>query len=108
MLLPWLTLIQYVGTWLQEEEAASYQQQFPDHGAAFADIAAADGHHPMNEEPDQPAEGAQGGTASDAVAGSAAAQQLLKGPLLHDLVAMHSRSAPDCTGFVAHRPSSNG
>ena len=96
------------GTLLQEEEAASYQQQFPDHGAAFADIAAADEHHPMDEGPDQQSDGAQATAASDAVAGSAAAQQLLKGPLLHDLVAMHSRSAADCTGFVAQKASSSG
>ena len=95
-------------TLLQEEEAASYQQQFPDHGAAFADIAAAEGDHPMDEGPDQPSDGAQGVAASDAVAGSAAAQQLLKGPLLHDLVAMHSRSAADCTASIAHKASSDG
>jgi midasin len=89
---------------LQEEAEADYKVKFPDHYAAFADLAPPDeadpGTHLQQQQQqdtmdlDQPA--ADGDEASDdaaaataAQAKSAAAKSLLEGQLLQDVVALH-------------------
>jgi midasin len=90
---------------LQEEAEAEYKAQFPDHYAAFADLAPADDADPDAHlqqqqqqhdtmELDQPAAdgdetGSDAAAATAAQAKSAAAKSLLEGQLLQDVVALH-------------------
>lgn len=76
----------------QEEEEADYRRAFPDHTAAFADILAdaeEDGDWAGPAQAD--GSGVMEQQASQAEAGSAAAQALLQGDILEDIVAQHAR-----------------
>ncbi|KAK9809153.1 hypothetical protein WJX72_010301 [[Myrmecia] bisecta] len=72
----------------EEEAEADFKKRFPDHFAAFADVASMDeeGAHleddPRPQEPD---------AVSEAQLHSAAARGLLQGEILHDIVNLHER-----------------
>lgn len=98
-------------TCAQEVDEADYKQRFPDHAAAFADILQ---DEDASEDADMgmDAAGAYTGTsgakeqeegvASGAEAGSAAAQALLQGALLDDIVAAHARCPSAAYAAVLH------
>lgn len=77
---------------LQEEAEASYKQYFPDHFNAFADVAELEEMPNLGDDSAaaKAAESMHEGL-TDAEISSHAAQQLLHGELLSDLVQLHSR-----------------
>jgi midasin len=77
----------------QEEDEADFNQRFPDHFAAFADVA---GEEPADHDtppahPPPGTDGADGAAASEAEAKTAAARALLEGDILEELVALHAQ-----------------
>ena len=80
---------------LQEEDEQSYKQHFPDHFSAFADVAELDDMPNLGD--DSSVAGAAAAAAeadsglSEAEASSTAAQQLLHGAILSDVVSLHAR-----------------
>jgi midasin len=88
---------------LQEEAEADYQQQFPDHFAAFADLAEEqleeapgwtdDAHNKQQQQQGMEVDVQEGAAAaaSAAQARSAAAKSLLQGQLLQDIVQLHQQ-----------------
>lgn len=80
---------------LQEEDERSYKQHFPDHFSAFADVAELDDMANLGD--DSLVAGAAAAAAeadsgvSEAEASSTAAQQLLHGDILTDVVSLHAR-----------------
>lgn len=91
---------------MQEEEERDYKQLFPDHSAAFTDVALL----PSEEELLEPMEfqaAASTGLATDAEAGSSAARDLMSGELLDDVVELHRRiySGQESTGELLSRLS---
>lgn len=81
----------------QAEDEADYQHQFPDHFAAFADLAQPDDADAVLSAPEPPAGAAAGpgGAAASAVeSGSVAARALVEGEVLDDIVALHARCVP--------------
>lgn len=78
---------------LQEEDEQSYKQHFPDHFSAFADVAELDDMPNLGD--DSTAASAAAAEAdsglSEAEASSSAAQQLLHGAILADVVGLHAR-----------------
>jgi hypothetical protein len=84
----------------QEEEEADYKEAFPDHAAAFVDIL--QDEHECNAGPGGVMDTEQ--QATQAEAGSAAAQALLHGDLLKDVVELHGRcwvkKICQCTGHL--------
>ena len=80
---------------LQEEDEQSYQQHFPDHFSAFADVAELDDMPNLGD--DSMVAGAAAAAAeadsglTEAEASSNAAQQLLHGAILSDVVGLHAR-----------------
>ena len=82
---------------MQEEDEQSYKQHFPDHFSAFADVAELDDMPNLGD--DSLVAGAAAAAAeadsglSEAEASSAAAQQLLHGAILSDVVSLHARYA---------------
>jgi hypothetical protein len=78
----------------QEEAEADYQARYPDHFAAFSDIAPAEEEDRDLGAPPEPAQGQQGAAqqaaeADEEAARLAAARRLLEGPLLAELVEVH-------------------
>jgi len=92
------------------EDEADFQRQFPDHYAAFADLAAPDDADAVMSAPEPPAAAAAppgGAAAGDARAASAAARALVEGEVLDDIVALHGRCAcarVRVSFIVLHRP----
>lgn len=82
-------------TCLQEEDEQSYKQHFPDHFSAFADVAELEDMPNLGDD-SQVAGAAAAATEADsglseAEASSNAAQQLLHGAILSDVVSLHAR-----------------
>lgn len=75
---------------LQEEDEHSYKQHFPDHFNAFADVAELDDMPNLGDDSMVTAAEAEPGL-TEAEASSNAAQQLLHGAILSDLVTLHAR-----------------
>lgn len=79
---------------LQEEDEQSYKQHFPDHFSAFADVAELDAMPNLGDDSavatTAAATEADSGL-SEAEASSSAAQQLLHGAILADVVTLHAR-----------------
>ena len=82
---------------LQEEDEQSYKQQFPDHFSTFDDVAELDDMPDLGD--DSTASAAAAAAEADAEglteaeASSSAAQQLLQGEILSDVVSLHARYA---------------
>ena len=91
---------------LQEEDEQSYKQHFPDHFSAFADVAELDAMPNLGDD-SAVAETASG--LSEAEASSNAAQQLLQGAILADVVGLHARYVAAvegmCTPHLHPNPS---
>lgn len=78
-------------TLAQEDEEASYKQRFPDHFHAFADVAQLEDMPNLGDDSAVTAQALPEEGLTEAEASSNAAQQLLHGDLLSDLVHLHSR-----------------
>ena len=97
---------------LQEEDEQSYKQHFPDHFSAFADVAELDAMPNLGDD-SAVAETAAAAEAdsglSEAEASSNAAQQLLQGAILADVVGLHARYVAAvegmCTPHLHPNPS---
>ena len=74
----------------QAEDEADFQRQFPDHFAAFADLASPDDAGDVLSAPEPAAQPAAPAT-SAVDSGSGAARALVEGALLDDIVALHAR-----------------
>ena len=77
--------------WCQEEDEVSYKQHFPDHFDAFADVAELGDLPNLGDDSAAAAQATPQEGLTDAEASSSAAQQLVHGELLSDLVQLHSR-----------------
>lgn len=79
---------------LQEEDEQSYKQHFPDHFSAFADVAELDAMPNLGDDSAVTTTAAAAEAdlpLSEAEASSNAAQQLLHGAILADVVGLHAR-----------------
>ena len=85
---------------LQEEDEQSYKQRFPDHFSAFADVAELEDMPNLGDDSamlQQAAADAAEPGVTDAQASSNAAQQLLHGDILLDVVQLHARCDIHCS-----------
>ena len=98
-------------TCLQEEDEQSYKQHFPDHFSAFADVAELEDMPNLGDDSLVAAAAVKEADSglSEAEASSTAAQQLLHGAILSDVVSLHARYIAShehaLMGLLAESPS---
>ncbi|KAL0049173.1 hypothetical protein WJX82_008148 [Trebouxia sp. C0006] len=89
----------------EEVDELSYKQSFPDHFSAFADVAQLEDMPDLGDDSSMlqqaAAEEAESGV-TDAQASSIAAQQLLHGDILVDVVSLHARLYTTFTSATHH------